>query len=38
MKAEPVRAALLNDVPLISHNRRHFAGVPGLKLISEAPA
>jgi tRNA(fMet)-specific endonuclease VapC len=30
--------ALLNDVPLISHNRRHFAGVPGLTLISEAPA
>jgi predicted nucleic acid-binding protein len=30
--------ALPNDVPLISHHRRHFAGVPGLTLISEAPA
>lgn len=25
-------------VPLVTHNRRHFAGIPGLALLSEAPA
>jgi tRNA(fMet)-specific endonuclease VapC len=29
--------ALLSGVPLISHNRRDYAGVGGLTLISEAP-
>ena len=29
-------AALFLDVPLISHNRKHFLGVDGLTLISEA--
>jgi tRNA(fMet)-specific endonuclease VapC len=28
--------AILNDVPLISHNRRDFENVAGLSLISEA--
>jgi predicted nucleic acid-binding protein len=28
--------ALLNNVPLVSHNRRDFEKVTGLKLISEA--
>lgn len=28
--------ALLHDVPLITHNRRDFDGVTGLKVISEA--
>jgi len=30
--------ALINGVPIITHNRRDFAGVPGLAMISEAPA
>ncbi len=29
--------ALLHDIPLITHNRRHYAAVPGLTVISEAP-
>lgn len=29
--------ALLHDVPLVTHNRRDYAGVPGLTVISEAP-
>jgi tRNA(fMet)-specific endonuclease VapC len=29
--------ALRHKIPLISHNRRHFEGIPGLTLISEAP-
>src|SRR5437762_1423157 len=29
--------ALYLGVPLLTHNRRHFAGVPGLQLISHAP-
>jgi predicted nucleic acid-binding protein len=29
--------AIHHGVPLISHNRRHFTGIPGLTLISEAP-
>ena len=29
--------ALRHDLPLISNNRRHFEGIPGLTLISEAP-
>lgn len=29
--------AITLGVPLLSHNRRHFAGVPGLQLISQAP-
>jgi predicted nucleic acid-binding protein len=28
--------ALLNNIPLVSHNRRHFENVEGLDLISEA--
>jgi tRNA(fMet)-specific endonuclease VapC len=28
--------ALLHEVPLITHNRRDFSGVTGLKVISEA--
>ena len=30
--------ALRHDLSLISNNRRHFEGIPGLTLISEAPA
>ena len=30
--------AIHHDIPLVSHNRRHFQGIPKLKLISEAPA
>ena len=30
--------AIHHGIPLISHNRRHFEGTPGLTLISEAPA
>ena len=30
--------ALLYRVPLVTHNRAHFARLPGLQLISEAPA
>jgi predicted nucleic acid-binding protein len=29
--------ALHHNIPLISHNRIHFEGIPGLHLISEAP-
>ena len=29
--------ALLHDFSLVTHNRKHFEVVPGLKLISEAP-
>jgi predicted nucleic acid-binding protein len=29
--------ALLYNVPLVTHNRSHFARVPGLQIISEAP-
>jgi predicted nucleic acid-binding protein len=29
--------AIRHGIPLISHNRRHFEGVSGLKLITEAP-
>lgn len=29
--------AIHYGLPLISHNRRHFEGLPGLTLISEAP-
>ncbi|HVG19413.1 MAG TPA: type II toxin-antitoxin system VapC family toxin [Blastocatellia bacterium] len=28
--------ALLHKIPLITHNRKHYAGVVGLKIISEA--
>ena len=31
-------AALIRDVPLVTHNRKHFDAVDGLELISEAPA
>ena len=30
-------AALFYRIPLITHNRRHYAGVDGLTVISEAP-
>jgi tRNA(fMet)-specific endonuclease VapC len=29
--------AMLHDIPLITHNRSDFNGVPGLTVISEAP-
>jgi len=29
--------ALLYDVPLVTHNARHYAGVAGLQVITEAP-
>jgi tRNA(fMet)-specific endonuclease VapC len=29
--------AVLHDIPLITHNRNDFNGVPGLTVISEAP-
>ena len=29
--------ALHHDIPLITHNRKHFEGIPGLRVISEAP-
>jgi predicted nucleic acid-binding protein len=29
--------ALLNDIPLVSNNRRHFKEIEGLKLLSESP-
>jgi len=29
--------AVRHAVPLVSHNRAHFEGIPGLVLISEAP-
>jgi predicted nucleic acid-binding protein len=30
--------ALYHQVPLVTHNRRHFESIPGLVVISEAPA
>jgi tRNA(fMet)-specific endonuclease VapC len=27
--------ALINDIPLVTHNRRHFEGIAGLTVISE---
>lgn len=30
--------ALLAGVPLVTHNRRHFAAIAGLDVLSEAPA
>ena len=30
-------AALRHNLPLVTHNRRHFDHVPGLTVISEAP-
>jgi tRNA(fMet)-specific endonuclease VapC len=29
--------AVSRSLPLITHNRRHFEGIPGLAIISEAP-
>src|ERR1039457_3183885 len=29
--------AVRYGLPLVSHNRRHFEGIPGLNIISEAP-
>jgi tRNA(fMet)-specific endonuclease VapC len=29
--------AIRHDVPLVTNNRKHFEGIPGLKLISEPP-
>jgi tRNA(fMet)-specific endonuclease VapC len=29
--------AVRHEVPLVTHNRRHFEGIPGLTIISEAP-
>ena len=29
--------AVWHGIPLITHNRRHFEGIPGLKVVSEAP-
>jgi predicted nucleic acid-binding protein len=29
--------AVSRAIPLITHNRRHFEGIPGLTIISEAP-
>ena len=29
--------ALLHGAPLVTHNRRHYTGIDGLTLISEAP-
>ena len=29
--------AIHHGITLVTHNRRHFEGIPGLKLISEAP-
>jgi predicted nucleic acid-binding protein len=29
--------AIHHDIPLITHNRKHFEGTQKLKLISEAP-
>lgn len=29
--------AIRHNLPLVSNNRRHFEGIPGLHLISEAP-
>ena len=30
-------SALYAGIPLVTHNRRHFAGVDGLRVISESP-
>jgi tRNA(fMet)-specific endonuclease VapC len=30
-------AALRHNIPLVTHNRRHFEHIPGLVVISEAP-
>ena len=30
-------AALRHDLPLVTHNRRHFEHVPDLRIVSEAP-
>ena len=29
--------AVRHSIPLITHNRRHFEGIPGLNIVSEAP-
>lgn len=29
--------AVRHAIPLVTHNRRHFEGIPGLTIISEAP-
>jgi len=29
--------AVRYGIPLVTHNRRHFEGIPGLNIISEAP-
>jgi predicted nucleic acid-binding protein len=29
--------ALVLGIPLVTHNRRHFEGIPGVTVISEAP-
>jgi predicted nucleic acid-binding protein len=29
--------AVRHGIPLITHNRRHFQGIPGLSVVSEAP-
>jgi len=29
--------AVRHDIPLITHNRRHFEGIPGLNIVSAAP-
>ncbi len=29
--------AVTHAIPLITHNRRHFEGIPGLNIVSEAP-
>lgn len=29
--------ALLYDFPLVTHNRKHFEVIPGLRVVSEAP-
>ena len=29
--------AVRHGIPLVTHNRRHFEGIPGLNMISEAP-
>lgn len=29
--------AVTYEMPLITHNRRHFEGIPGLNIVSEAP-
>lgn len=30
--------AIRHGIPLVTNNRRHFEGIPGLQLITEAPA